>query len=76
MDRRLNAVVAYAWQKVSMVDMETAQFYYFCQFLGSPVLQYAALKGPANYIEGSEQGLHSLTVLRSAVRVALRLLLE
>jgi hypothetical protein len=75
-DRRLNDVVDYAWRKVDMVDMETAQFYYFCQLLGSPILQYAALKGPANFIGGSEQGLHSLTVLRAAVRLALRLLLE
>ena len=55
-DPRLGSVVDYAWGRVDMVDMETAQFYYLCKSLGPPALRYAALKGPADYVEGGNSG--------------------
>ena len=75
-DARLSQAVSSAWGKVDMVDMETAQFYHFCGLLGGGSLSYAALRGPANYIDAfSNQTSNSLRVLRSVLTSAFRLLL-
>ncbi len=75
-DQVLETAVATLLDKVDLVDMETAQFYYFCQALfrhGS--LSYVSLKGAANFLVGqSLQTTHSLEILRKAIAASFLLL--
>jgi Phosphorylase superfamily len=74
-DKHLREAVESAWDKVEMVDMETAQFYYFCNSLGGDLLTYAAVRGPSNAVDKfHEQISFSLQVLRATLKVAFRLL--
>jgi hypothetical protein len=74
-DEHLREAVESAWNKLHMVDMETAQFYYLCDSMGSDRLSYAAVRGPANTVgKFHEQASFSLQVLRSSLEVAFRLL--
>jgi hypothetical protein len=61
---------------VDLVDMETAQFYYFCGvFQGSRPMEFVAVKGPANPIINVQvQVEHSKNVLRESLKVAIALL--
>jgi Phosphorylase superfamily len=74
-DQHLREAVESAWNKIHMVDMETAQFYYLCDSMSSNRLSYAAVRGPANTVgKFHEQVSFSLQVLRSSLEVAFRLL--
>jgi uridine phosphorylase len=74
-DEHLREAVESAWNKVNMVDMETAQFYYLCDSMSSHRLSYAAVRGPANTVgKFHEQVSFSLQVLRSSLEIAFRLL--
>jgi Phosphorylase superfamily len=74
-DGHLRAAVKAAWELVDMVDMETAQFYYFCHTMGPKSLSFAAVRGIANSAENfPEQLSFSLQALRSALKMAFRLL--
>jgi len=74
-DEHLREAVESAWNKIHMVDMETAQFYYLCDSMSSDRLSYAAVRGPANTVgKFHEQVSFSLQVLRSSLEVAFRLL--
>ena len=59
-----------------MVDMEVAQFYYFCKaFAGNRPLQYVAVKGPSNVLGDTDQQIiRSSDINRSTLQLAMRLL--
>jgi hypothetical protein len=74
-DEHLRQAVESAWNNVQMADMETAQFYYFCDTMKSVSLSYAAVRGPSNAVgKFHEQSSFSLHVLRSSLKIAFRLL--
>jgi len=74
-DPGLLRAVAAASGVADLVDMEVAQFYYFCGLLGGPSLLYLAIKGCANYVGGfSEQPMNSQQVLSLAMLDVFRLL--
>jgi uridine phosphorylase len=60
-----------------MVDMEIAQFYYFCAQFGAGTLEYVAVKGVANAVgrEG-EQRLNTGKAIAASLAVALQLFRE
>jgi hypothetical protein len=61
--------------KVDLVDMEVAQFYFLCYALSSKPLQWAALKGPANSLDDfTEQSDNSQNILLNAIKKALTLM--
>jgi len=58
-----------------LVDMESAQFYFFCMYFGASTLEYAALKAPTNLAGcGDQQIPHNRTALANCLQTALRLL--
>jgi purine-nucleoside phosphorylase len=58
-----------------LVDMEVAQFYFFCGAYGDPALQYLAVKAAANAVgRGEQQMIHTGAALRNCLGTALRLL--
>jgi hypothetical protein len=71
-DARLKAAVASLWDRVDMVDMETAQFYHLCAMLRPHGLEFIAIKGPSNTIGGEVS--YNRDVLREALTHAFRLL--
>ena len=75
-DLSLRQAVNILFNSVDLIDMETAQFYYFCQALfhhGS--LSYVSLKGAANFLAGQAlQTTHSLEILRKAIAASFLLL--
>jgi Phosphorylase superfamily len=76
-DRHLREAVnaVHDYSSIEMVDMETAQYYYFCDCMGGGSLSYAAVRGPANSVGNfHKQPSFSLNVLRSACKIAFRLL--
>jgi hypothetical protein len=59
-----------------LVDMEVAQFYYFCMCFGRSTLEYAAVKAPANAVGSQGQQLsYTLRAIGSCLTTAFRLLL-
>lgn len=57
-----------------LVDMETAQFYYFCQTLGQPTLRYLAIRAAANDIAAQEEQLtHTPAALSECLKLAIAL---
>jgi purine-nucleoside phosphorylase len=74
-DQALNAAVLELWNRVNLVDMETAQFYHFCSILGEETLSYASLRGASNYMDSRHQQIANTSlVLKAALRAALNLL--
>lgn len=75
-DAILEGAVAQLFDKVDLIDMETAQFYHFCRALfPGDRLHFIALKGAANSL--SEQALqtdNSPSVLRAALEASFVLL--
>jgi purine-nucleoside phosphorylase len=64
-------------QATQLVDMEVAQFYYFCECFGDSSLQYAAVKAPANAVGNHHQQLdNTLQALGSCLTTAFLLLFE
>ena len=62
-------------RKTDLVDMEVAQFYFFCENFGSDHLQYVAVKAAANAVgRGEQQPLNTGIALRSTLRAAFLLL--
>jgi len=58
-----------------LVDMEVAQFYFFCRNYGDDALQYLAVKAAANALGGGEQQMiHTGAALRNCLATAFRLL--
>lgn len=57
-----------------LVDMETAQFYYFCQTLGQPTLRYLAIRAAANDIASQQEQLtHTPAALLACLTLAVQL---
>ena len=75
-DLSLRQAVNILFNSVDLIDMETAQFYYFCEKLFDPdKLNYVAVKGAANFVtEPASQTTNSLTVLQTAVAASFDLL--
>jgi hypothetical protein len=64
-----------AWAKSTLVDMETAQFYWLCRRLGKDRVRYAAIKGAANQLGVHGQQIkNSRPVLRACASTALQAL--
>lgn len=62
-------------RKTDLVEMEVAQFYFFCKHFGGDGLEYVAVKAAANAVgRGEQQGLNSGHALRSTLVTAFRLL--
>lgn len=63
------------WRSGRLLEMEVTQFYFLCQRLGSPELQYLALKGVSN-LDGRHETQVELSqqILRESVHTALELL--
>jgi hypothetical protein len=60
-----------------LVEMEVAQFYFFCELFGGECLEYAAVKAPANSVSDvAEQSANSPAALVAAVGAAVRMLDE
>jgi len=63
------------WKTTDLIDMETAQFYYFCHTLRGDSLQYVAIRGAANTSQDySEQTNHSKSVLMECMKQALKII--
>jgi hypothetical protein len=61
--------------RTDLIDMEVAQFYYFCHKFGRGNVRFVAVKGPANVLgESDEQIEHSRGVLVECLRLANRML--
>jgi purine-nucleoside phosphorylase len=58
-----------------LVDMEAAQFYFFCTYLGGSSLEYAAVKAVANAVGGeAEQSPNTRKAIANCLTLAFRLL--
>ena len=56
------------------VDMETAQFYYFCKTLGPPTLKYLSVRAAANDITSQDEQLtHTPNALYECLKLAVKL---
>jgi len=61
--------------KTDLVDMEVAQFYFFCKSFGDETLEYVAVKAAANTVgRGEQQPLNSRAALVNTLLTAFRLL--
>lgn len=62
-------------RSVALVEMEVAQFYFFCERFGNDRLRYVAIKAPANVVGDAEQHLtNSLATLSRVVNAGISLL--
>jgi hypothetical protein len=75
-DSRLQSAVHALFDKADLIDMETAQFYYFCaKLFPRDDFQYVALKGAANSVaDQSSQAAHTMEVLQKCITAAFVLL--
>ncbi len=74
--RRAESAFAKTGRRAKLVDMETGQFYFFCDaFRGERPLEYLAVKGAANsQTDVHAQMSNSAAVLLRAVSIAAQLL--
>lgn len=70
-DPSLQSSVDSLWRADRLVDMETGQFYHFCNVLGPPGLEYLAIKAPSNEVSGPLHG--SQEALRNTLHHAISL---
>ncbi|HZK82920.1 MAG TPA: hypothetical protein VFC46_17690 [Humisphaera sp.] len=62
-------------QETQLVEMEVAQFYFFCERFGDADMRYAAIKAPANSVSDVDEQLsNSPTALVQAVVAAVEML--
>jgi|KBSMisStaDraftv2_1062788.scaffolds.fasta_scaffold05303_3 Phosphorylase superfamily len=74
-DPSLKEAVDSLHDQVALIDMETAQFYYFCGIFFPEHLRYIALKGAANLLaDPTLQTTNSIGVLKKALAASFVLL--
>ena len=74
-DPSLEEAVDSLHDRVALIDMETAQFYYFCSVFFPEHLRYIALKGAANLLaDPAQQTTNSLGLLKKGLAAAFALL--